>query len=276
MQTRKEAKEEEEMLMREDQFLKETMNPQPSLGKKPTPVVSKLPNAREAKGMGCQGVEQKSVQTGLEQVLEEGMEDELSLVAEKSASEKRAEELVDNKIALPKSVIEDEMLDLPTVEESFEDDLFCEATESDPSLAPRRTLADANLKGFHWKGRRLFRKIVDQVFQFAERLCIPTQHRPMLIQMAHDHTGYQNHWKVLVILRRRFDWPLMARDIMDHCGSCEAYQRCNKEGNRMAPMVSHPVITEPFECAAIDVVGPFPKGKGRMRWLLASVCMTSR
>lgn len=81
---------------------------------------------------------------------------------------------------------------------------------------------------------------------------------------------------MLALLRRRFDWPLMAKDVVEYCESCEACQRNNKGGARKAPMVSRPVITEPFESTTIELVGPFPKGKGRMRWLLTSVCMASR
>lgn len=41
-------------------------------------------------------------------------------------------------------------------------------------------------------------------------------------------------------------------------------------------MVTHRVLMEPFESVAVDLVGPLPKGKGGMRWILTYVCMASR
>lgn len=41
-------------------------------------------------------------------------------------------------------------------------------------------------------------------------------------------------------------------------------------------MVARPVLTEPFESLAIDLVGPFPKGKGGACWVLTTTCMATR
>ncbi len=41
-------------------------------------------------------------------------------------------------------------------------------------------------------------------------------------------------------------------------------------------MVARPVITEPFESIAIDLVGPLPKGKGGCEYVLTSICLATR
>ncbi len=41
-------------------------------------------------------------------------------------------------------------------------------------------------------------------------------------------------------------------------------------------MVECPIISEPFESVAIDLVGPLPKGKGGARFILTFVCLASR
>ena len=38
----------------------------------------------------------------------------------------------------------------------------------------------------------------------------------------------------------------------------------------------HPVITEPFEFVAFDIVCPFPKSKSGCNYLLIYICMASR
>ena len=41
-------------------------------------------------------------------------------------------------------------------------------------------------------------------------------------------------------------------------------------------MQERPVISEPFECGAVDLVGPLPKSKSGELYLLTYACMASR
>ncbi len=40
--------------------------------------------------------------------------------------------------------------------------------------------------------------------------------------------------------------------------------------------MERPILSEPFENVAIDLVDPLPKGKGGCRYLLTYVCMATR
>ena len=71
-------------------------------------------------------------------------------------------------------------------------------------------------------------------------------------------------------------WPLLAKDVEQHCKSCETCQTCSKSMLRKAPMVERPVMSEPFEQMAFDLVGPLPKAKGGYHFVLTAVCMASR
>ncbi len=53
-------------------------------------------------------------------------------------------------------------------------------------------------------------------------------------------------------------------------------QRKSKSKPAKVPAVDRPVLTEPFESVAVDLVGPLPKGKGGCRFLLTYICMASR
>ena len=46
--------------------------------------------------------------------------------------------------------------------------------------------------------------------------------------------------------------------------------------NRKVPMVEWQVTTEPFETVAIDIVGPLPKVKGGVHYVLTYACMATR
>ena len=50
----------------------------------------------------------------------------------------------------------------------------------------------------------------------------------------------------------------------------------NKVGNRRAPMIQRPVISQPFEQVVLDIVGPLPKAKGGARFFLTAACMVTR
>ena len=41
-------------------------------------------------------------------------------------------------------------------------------------------------------------------------------------------------------------------------------------------MVERPTMSEPFQSMAIDIMGPLPKPKGGVRYLLTCVCMATR
>ncbi len=55
---------------------------------------------------------------------------------------------------------------------------------------------------------------------------------------------------------------------MRGCGVC---QRKSKYKPKRAPVVERPVLSEPFEDVAVDIVGPLAKGKGGCRFLLTYV-----
>ncbi len=40
--------------------------------------------------------------------------------------------------------------------------------------------------------------------------------------------------------------------------------------------MERPLLSEPFEAVAVDLVGPLPKGKGGNRFLLTCVCLATR
>ena len=105
---------------------------------------------------------------------------------------------------------------------------------------------------------------------------LPTRFRAQVLKMAHDGTGHLGHRKVLQMIKRRFVWPLLAKDVLEYCQSCVSCQKCSKASVRKAPMMERPILMEPFEQVAVDIVGPISKAKGGFTHILTAVCMASR
>ena len=96
------------------------------------------------------------------------------------------------------------------------------------------------------------------------------------MHLAHERGGHLGARKVKALIRQRFVWPEMAKEVVEHCRSCLACQKCKKAKARRVPLVEREILSEPFEVLAMDLVGPFPKGKGGYTHLLTTVCMSSK
>ena len=107
-------------------------------------------------------------------------------------------------------------------------------------------------------------------------MVLPTKFRRNVMTLAHERSGHLGARKVKALVRQRFVWPEMAKDIVKHCQSCEVCQRCRKTKSRRVPLIEREVLSEPFEVLAMDLVGPFPKGKGGYTHLLTAICMSSK
>ncbi len=49
----------------------------------------------------------------------------------------------------------------------------------------------------------------------------------------------------------------------------------NKSGNGKVAMIERPVVSEPFQTVAVDLVGPLPKEKRGVQYILMYVCMAT-
>ena len=93
------------------------------------------------------------------------------------------------------------------------------------------------------------------------------------MKTAHDYFGHMGDRRTRYVVARKFVWPGMARDISLWCKSCIV---CQKQQKDRAPMCPMPILTEPFEAVAVDLVGPFPRAKSGHRYLLTLICLASR
>lgn len=68
-----------------------------------------------------------------------------------------------------------------------------------------------------------------------------------------------------------FYWPTVQRDIAEFCRRCDSCQKTAGKRLLKAPLIPLPVISQPFERIAMDIIGPLPKSRRGHRFVLV-VC----
>ena len=104
----------------------------------------------------------------------------------------------------------------------------------------------------------------------VEQIVLPRQCRRAVLQLAHSTplSGHLGKKKTAARIMRRFYWPTLFRDVADYCRSCTRCQKSSRRRVPRAPMIPLPVISEPFERIAMDVVGPLPRSRSGHRYVL--------
>ncbi len=210
----------------------------------------------------------------------EGDKDEVVSASEadelRLADEKALEDVAGESDKASEVGVEADALDYACVLKGSDREKCVEEVKNDSSLTPLKDLADRNAGGYYWDDGVLMQRHSDVALGVIENIIVPKSRRSDLIHLAHYKTGHLGYKKVIRIIKQNFDWPLMNRDIKTNCESCEICLKNNKGGQRKAVIVERPVLSQPFEQIALDLVGPLPKGKGGARFILTAACMATR
>ncbi len=166
--------------------------------------------------------------------------------------------------------------DIGPVREGREKEEFVKELQEDSSLREWREMGERKERGFRWKGNMLVRGMYVTWDEYRDVIVLPKSYREKVKVLGHEKNGHLGTDKVAKMISRYFVWPGMAREIIGHCRSCEKCQVRSKYRPRRAPAVERPILAEPFESVAIDLVGPLPKGKGGCRYILTYVCLATR
>ena len=148
-------------------------------------------------------------------------------------------------------------------------------SKNDPTLERWRNLAALGEQGLVWREELLFRSKLTHTSEKVYVLVLPKSFRRQVLEVAHEGLQHLGARRVKSLVAQRFDWPGLGVDVINHVRSCDTCQKCNKTQKKV-PMVARKVLTEPFESMGVDIVGPFPKGKGGCRFLLTGICLASK
>ena len=147
---------------------------------------------------------------------------------------------------------DNEHVDLSCIKKGNDKQQLVAETKEDVTLAAGRELASRNERGFRWEDGLIISRQTDLFHGSIDRIVLPKTRRQLVMETAHEKAGHLDYRKVKKIIKRRFAWPLLGRDVRKHCMSCELCQRANKVGQRKVPMIECPIITELFEKILLD------------------------
>ena len=108
-----------------------------------------------------------------------------------------------------------------------------------------------------------------------EQLVLPLECRNMVIELAYSIplAGHLGKHKTADRLLQRFYWPTLRKDAADFCRRCAICQKASPVKPRRAPLIPLPIVDEPFQKVAMDIVGPLPRSGSEISMLWWYVTM---
>ena len=149
-------------------------------------------------------------------------------------------------------------------------------TVSDGPLKQIRAWTDKQERNYFWKDGLIFHRKVDEWANPQDRIVVPEVFRHKVLVLAHDHSGHLGVAKVRQLVGRFYTWTGMYTDIVRYCAACSVCQVNKKTAPKPAPLQNVPVLTEPWERVAFDIVGPLPRARDGSKYVLTSICLASR
>ena len=114
----------------------------------------------------------------------------------------------------------------------------------------------------------------------VHQVVLPRVYRDEVLRLAHSApmAGHLGVRKTLHRVTQHFYWPKIRKDVVDFCRSCPTCQVVGKPNSKIpaAPLIPIPAIGEPFSHVIIDVVGPLPRTKSGMEYLLTVMDISTR
>ena len=107
---------------------------------------------------------------------------------------------------------------------------------------------------------------------------VPEQLRKKLWETAHTTpmAGHLGKKKTVTKLTTHFWWPGLCRDVTIWCRECAACQRGNSNKRARAPLMPLPVIDQPWQRVAIDIVGPLERSRTGNKYILTIMDFATR
>lgn len=157
-----------------------------------------------------------------------------------------------------------------------------ELQQKDPSLSLYRELAEkseTNQAKFFYKKGLLYRKYIRSGVSISQ-LIVPEALRKTALKIAHDSpmAGHQGIRRTTDRLLQSFYWPGIHGSVKNYCRSCDECQKTEPRGRtRKVHLGRMPIIGEPFERVAVDIIGPVtPISEAGNRYMLVLVDFATR
>lgn len=119
----------------------------------------------------------------------------------------------------------------------------------------------------------------ENLIPYVDRVVVPQFLRQEILRIAHSIpiAGHMGIDKTRARIENHFYWPGFFSDIRTFCMSCPECQLvARKRVKERAPLSPVPIVSEPFEKIAIDIVGELPKTKSGFKYILTIVDYATR
>ena len=99
---------------------------------------------------------------------------------------------------------------------------------------------------------------------------VPQFVRTKVMQLAHNSlaVGHFGRERMLELLRRRLDWPELAKDVKNMCQSCPICQSACPTIVTKAPLCPLPNLKNPFQRVAMDIFWPLKRTPSKNKYIL--------
>nr|XP_027219647.1 uncharacterized protein LOC113811983 [Penaeus vannamei] len=160
--------------------------------------------------------------------------------------------------------------------------------KSDSSLeSVRRKLAEKSLNRsfneetcFIERNKRIYRRVLALNGEERLQFVVPARYRLAVFRLGHHSAlgGHMGQKKTLDRIQAEFFWPGMGQEISRLVRSCDICQKTSDRGRvKPAPLKPMPLISEPFERVAVDIVGPIhPRASDGCKYILTLVDFSTR
>ncbi|XP_069106410.1 uncharacterized protein [Argopecten irradians] len=127
---------------------------------------------------------------------------------------------------------------------------------------------------------RVYKQKRGELIEEIRQIAVPQTYREQVMSLAHEsivggHLGVQ---KTIDRISTSFYWPGMTSDVTRYCQSCDICQKTTPKGRvTKVPLGEMPLIEEPFQRVAVDLIGPiYLASETKNRYILTVVDYATR
>lgn len=138
--------------------------------------------------------------------------------------------------------------------------------QENPDKYPQFRLENGLIYKYASRGRR------DFGFSRIWRILVPKDRRENVLDECHDARAHGGYHKTIDQVRRVYIWTGMDKEVrtyVTNCETCKAAKPCNQM--QRTPMGRFVIPSKPWETIYVDFIGPLPRAKSGMKYILSVV-----
>ena len=151
--------------------------------------------------------------------------------------------------------------------------------QEDPTLQTLRVEArEKEDTPYQLEDGLLVKKVTNELGETRKLIAIPKDLRSSIFHTAHSASlaGHLGKKRTSSRIAQHFYWPGMGRFVKQMCQQCVDCQKGNRRRSTRAPLTPLPVVENPWQRIAVDIVGPLDRSRGGNKYLLTIIDFATR